>query len=136
MDLEGSCLCGGISFKCNSAPLLSALCHCKSCQKSSGSAFSFVIGVKKSDLQIEGTGLKTYKCTGDSGNPALRHFCTNCGSTIYSEMSSRPDVIFLRGGLLNDSSWIKPTMNVYWRDHLSWLSEVEGIHTFDLMPGR
>ncbi|KMQ51352.1 aldehyde-activating protein [Chitinispirillum alkaliphilum] len=135
MDMKGSCLCGQISFQLKSDPLFSALCHCKACQKSSGSAFSFVIGVKKSDLQLEGTELKIYECTGDSGSPAYRHFCANCGSIIYGQMKSQPDVVFLRAGLLDDLSGIKPKMNVYWRDHLPWLSDLTGIHSFDLMPG-
>jgi hypothetical protein len=134
--IEGSCLCGSIKFTCSSEPLFSALCHCSACQKSTGSAFSVVVGAKKADLVITGNTLRNYDCIGDSGNPLSRHFCSNCGTTLFGEMISRPDVTFVKAGTLDDASWVKPQMNAYWRDHCSWISEIDSLPKYETMPKR
>ena len=45
MHIEGGCLCGSIRYTCDAEPALTANCHCKHCQRQSGSAFSTIIGV-------------------------------------------------------------------------------------------
>jgi len=58
----------------NSVPL-------SGCQKFTGSAFAALVLVTKEAVTIEGT-LKTFSSIGGSGNPILRHFCPECGSSI------------------------------------------------------
>ena len=38
--IRGSCLCGGVAFEIDGAPLWSHYCHCSRCRKVSGAAFS------------------------------------------------------------------------------------------------
>ena len=55
-ETKGSCLCGAIKYTFDSDPLFTAVCHCAACQKSTGTAFSVVVGVRKTDLKIAGGG--------------------------------------------------------------------------------
>ena len=59
--IEGGCLCGAVRYESNSEPAVTAICHCKHCQKQAGSAFSIVVGVPKDSLIMSGDELKTYE---------------------------------------------------------------------------
>ena len=43
--VAGGCLCGQLRYAANTEPVFSAVCHCKTCQKQSGTAFNIVIAV-------------------------------------------------------------------------------------------
>jgi hypothetical protein len=123
-EMKGSCLCGAIKYICDSKPLFTAVCHCAACQKSTGSAYSVVVGVRTADFKITGDSLKTHEGTGDSGQPTYRHFCSRCGSTLYAEMGSKPGLVCIKAGTLDNPCEIKPEFYVYWRDHQGWIEGV------------
>jgi len=133
-QLTGSCLCGSLKYTCNSGPLFTAACHCKTCQKSTGSAFSVVVGVQRADMTIEGNTRTTYEGLGDSGQPTYRHFCSQCGSTIMAEMAAQPDLAFIAAGTLDHPEALTPQLHVYWRDHQPWLETLANLPQHDTMP--
>ena len=81
MEIKGGCLCGSVRYTAEADPASATVCHCRDCQKFTGSAFAALVRVAKERLTIEGT-LKTFRSIGGSGNPILRHFCPECGSSI------------------------------------------------------
>ena len=52
--LDGRCLCGAVSYTCDADPMFCAICHCKNCQRQSGTAFSIVVAVPADQLHISG----------------------------------------------------------------------------------
>src|SRR6516165_2312193 len=58
-ELNGGCLCGAVRYTSNSAPEFVGVCHCRDCQKYTGSAFAIMVGLPKTALQIRGT-VKTF----------------------------------------------------------------------------
>jgi hypothetical protein len=86
-------------------PTLTAICHCADCQRSSGSAFSVVVGVPHDSLRFTGDEPKVYDTMGeDGGELAHRSFCGTCGSPIMSTLDDMPglalrddDARFTRG---------------------------------------
>ena len=66
LDITGGCLCGQLRYDANAEPIFSAVCHCKTCQKQSGTAFRVVIAVPRPAVSIQGSP-KIYTRTGDSG---------------------------------------------------------------------
>jgi hypothetical protein len=123
-QLKGSCLCGAVRYTCDSEPLFTVLCHCAACQKSTGSAFSVVVGAKKQDFRISGDTLATYEGVGDSGHTTYRRFCSRCGSTLCAEMGLWPELVGIKAGTLDDPKNFKPQSHVYWRDHQAWIEEL------------
>ena len=81
MDATGGCLCGALRYTVKAEPALIGVCHCRDCQKFTGSAFSFLVGVPLAALEIEGSS-KTFDKPGDSGHPITRRFCPECGSGL------------------------------------------------------
>ena len=119
--ITGGCLCGQVRYEVNSMPKIQLVCHCTSCRKQSGSAFSAAALVPRDDIEIEGS-TKTFVETGDSGNEIKRIFCPNCGSSLYSEVVARPDAIVLQAGSIDNPHWFKPRVNFWTDSAMSWVS--------------
>jgi hypothetical protein len=68
MEIKGGCLCGAVRYTAEADPTSTTVCHCRDCQKFTGSAFAALVRVSKEALTIEGT-LKTFSSIGGSGNP-------------------------------------------------------------------
>ena len=94
------------------------------CQKFTGSTFATLVRVPKEAMTIEGA-LKTFSSIGGSGNPILRHFCAECGSSIAEESAMRPDTIVLNVGTFDDPTVAKPGREIFRDDAVPWV-EVHG----------
>ena len=57
-DMTGGCLCGQVRYTLSGEPIFSGLCHCRNCQRYTGSAFETTIAFPSSSVSIEGE-LKT-----------------------------------------------------------------------------
>jgi hypothetical protein len=124
MEIKGGCLCGSVRYTAEADPTSATVCHCRDCQKFTGSAFAALVRVAKVAMTIEGT-LKTFSSIGGSGNPILRHFCPECGSSIAEESAMRPDTIVLNVGTFDDPTIAKPEREIFRGDALPWI-EVHG----------
>jgi hypothetical protein len=133
--IKGHCACGAVSYESSAeAPAFAGVCHCKDCQRHSGSAFNVVVAVPVDTLAIEGE-LTTYESKGDSGKSVFRKFCPKCGSTITSEPEAIPGLSIIRVGTLDDTSWVKPAMEIYCEAAQPWVSLGGEMQKFPKMPG-
>lgn len=124
---KGQCLCGNIQYEFESEPVVSGICHCKNCQRQAGSAFSTIAGVLAASFKMTGTP-KLYEDTDtDSGNSVQRFFCDNCGSPLYSAVSSQPDLYFLKTGTLDNTDGFTPQFQVYCETKQDWVSLLEDV---------
>src|SRR5246127_3195132 len=114
MQIKGGCLCGAVRYIAEADPTSATVCHCRDCQKFTGSAFAALVRVAREALTIEGT-LKTFSNIGGSGNPILRHFCPECGSSIAGGAGTLPGIIIFNVGAFCDPSVAKPGRGVFRR---------------------
>jgi hypothetical protein len=134
--MTGRCLCGSVTYELETEPVAQAFCYCSNCQRQAGTAFSVVIGVPADKFKVEGDTLSTFVTTGDvHGGPTHRHFCSNCGSPIYSAVDAAPDVVYVKAGTLDDPSWLEPNIEVFTRSAMPWAPHLERAARFDTMPG-
>ena len=47
MSLEGRCACGNIRYRLTAAPMIVHACHCRDCQRLSGSAFAINLWIER-----------------------------------------------------------------------------------------
>ena len=132
--IKGHCACGKVSYESAAEPAFTGICHCKSCQRQSGSAFAVVIGVPTALLTVSGEP-KTYASKGDSGKEVVAKFCPDCGSTILSEPEAFAGMSIVRAGTLDDTSWLKPGMQIYCDSMQPWVSLGGELQSFPKMPG-
>ncbi len=130
----GQCLCGSMTYEITAEPINSITCHCKHCQKASGSAFSINIVVPSDSFEITGNTLTDYLDQGDSGQDLHRYFCNQCGSPLYTEVAAMPGVTIVKVGTLNDTSTFKPALNIWCDSQMQWVKDDEKAPNFDQMP--
>ena len=131
--LSGGCLCGAVTYSCDAEPILVGLCHCTSCQKGSGSAFSTNVVLPRGSVEVDGE-LAIFEDVSDDGRPVLRSFCGNCGSPIISRSAGLPDLEFIKAGTLDDTSWIKPTAEIWCESAQAWVEVDESRQLADRNP--
>jgi len=124
--LDGRCLCGAVEYSCDAEPAFTAVCHCRDCQRQSGTAFSVIVGVPESDFRLSGE-LATFDTVGeDHGRETHRRFCPTCGSPVISESEGLPGVVLIKAGTLDDPTWLQPQMEVWGRSAHPWVPAQEG----------
>jgi len=128
MTITGQCLCGSIKYEISSEPAMSGICHCKNCQRQTGSAFSTLAGASKADVSFTQGEPKLYQDSEtDSGNTVERYFCGNCGSPIYSATAGQPDTLFFKTGTLDDTTTFAPQFHVWCDSKQDWVALEEGV---------
>jgi hypothetical protein len=134
--ISGGCACDRLRVSVNADPIFQAVCHCKTCQKHTGSAFRMVVAVPRSAVSVQGAS-NIYQRTGDSGQPVINRFCPNCGATVVIEPAALAEMTIIPAGLLDDSSWVKPTMEIYCDSAQPWVQMRGGMERFAKMrPGH
>lgn len=124
MEHTGGCLCGKVRFRISAAPIATRLCWCRVCQYlASGNATVNVV-FPSNAITIEGR-LNDFQSTADSGNRMHRRFCPECGTHLFSEAESRPHLIIVRNGTLDDTALLEPSATI-WTDSApewAWIDE-------------
>src|SRR5215471_2495374 len=104
---SGGCACGAIRYECAAEPLFALNCHCRDCQRASGSAFCPVLYVPRTALTISGQS-RYYAVRAASGNSVCRGFCPHCGSPVFIQAALVPDLQGLWAASLDDPSVLHP----------------------------
>jgi hypothetical protein len=94
-------------------------CHCRDCQRASGSAYAAVVAVPKSAVQVRGEP-RYYKVVGKAGRAIERGFCPTCGSQVTVKLERLPDILGLQAGSLDDPSIYRPRMDIFTSSAQPW----------------
>jgi hypothetical protein len=135
-QISGGCACDLLRFSVNGDPIFQAVCHCKTCQKHTGSAFRIVVAVQRHAVSLLGAS-KTYQRTGDSGQLVISRFCPGCGATVAIEPAALAGLTIIPVGSLDDASWVNPTMEIYCDSAQPWVQLRGSMDRFAKMrPGH
>jgi hypothetical protein len=115
--LEGSCLCGAVAYEVDAEIGPIVHCHCETCRKTHGSAFSTVSPVPREKFRFT----KGAEALGafESSPGKFRRFCTRCGSHIMAERVNQP-IVLLRLGCLDTKIDARPRTHIWRSDAASW----------------
>jgi hypothetical protein len=111
---KGGCLCGAVRYEVYGEPYQSGLCHCRTCKRLTGSAFSATANWRAEQFQMSGE-IRTFD---------KRSFCPACGSRLFYMLADGVEVFL---GTLGDAPHgIIPMVEVWtvWRE--PWLAPVDG----------
>ncbi len=130
--IKGGCLCGAVTFEANDDFTAFHLCHCKQCQKISGS--SNVANLFTSTDNITWLSGEDYLKRYDHPTKQFTSvFCSQCGSGLPFVGQSGKALI-VPAGSLDEQPSKKPDDNIFWHERMSWLEESRGAKTFDGFP--
>lgn len=108
MRNAGGCVCGSVRYETQGEPLRVTICHCRFCQRSTGSAYLVEPIFAKSHLEVTSGELSVYGHVSEgSGKRVDVHFCEVCGTKLYLSFERFPDVVGLYGGTYDDPNWFE-----------------------------
>lgn len=114
----GKCLCGKVAVKIAGEISDVIHCHCSLCRKNSGSAFATNGFINSCDFEITSGQASLSQFAFKPGR--IRHFCTNCGSPIYSSNSQDPSRLRIRLGLLDSEIAARPLSHNFVSSKANW----------------
>lgn len=130
VQLQGGCLCGAVRYTLTRAPNYVYFCHCRDCQRESGSPFVTDMNIDRDAVLIAGP-LTRYVRTGDSGKSIHRHFCSRCGTTLYTEFDVDPDHVSIKACSLDDPSRLEPDRHLFIIRKQPWLHLADSLTRYE-----
>lgn len=130
--IKGSCLCERVSFECEDDFQSFHLCHCKQCQKITGSAHASNLFTRVDNIKwLKGEALlKRYNMPERFFS---KNFCTECGSAMpYVTQSGK--ALIVPAGCLDQGPSIAPQDNIYCSEKASWYASAIEAPSFDKFP--
>ena len=128
---KGSCMCGAVSYGFDVDPPDYGFCHCKTCQKASGAAFTANIPIDRKHLHFSGEeNIREF----ESSPGKLRCFCVNCGSPLYAYRRETPDMLRLRLGLFDTEFPRSPACHFFTEDMAAWFRHSHEAVQFERWP--
>ncbi len=127
---EGQCSCGKLRYRMNDTPLIVHACHCRQCQRVTGTAFVMNALIEKDNLDIL------------SGEPSQFHFpgtthtaffCPDCATYVWSEYSgaSLGSCWFVRVGTLDEPDRLPPDVHIFTSSKQPWVLIPEDVPVFE-----
>jgi hypothetical protein len=103
---QGGCLCGNVRYAVTAEPVRVTFCHCKYCQRATGSAYLVEPIFNKSDFKIIKGTMRTYSQPSEgSGKRVTINFCENCGTKLHLTLERFPEIVGVYGGTFYDPNW-------------------------------
>lgn len=113
--LTGSCLCGAVRIELSGKPHRVGLCHCLDCRKKTGAPFGAFAMYPRETLTVIGATRTHVRWSG-----AERHFCPDCGSSLY-EIPKGSDEVEIFIGTIDETSRLIPTYELWTARREAWL---------------
>ena len=100
---EGGCLCGALRFAVSADPMRVTVCHCRFCQRTTGTAYLVEPVFLKTQFQITSGTPRTWDTvSAGSGKRVTIHFCATCGARVLLTFERFPDHVGTFGGAFDE----------------------------------
>jgi hypothetical protein len=129
--LEGGCACGSVRYRLNSSPMFVHCCHCRDCQRQTGSAFVINALIETDRIAVLSGDPQPVAVPTDSGRPHEIHRCPDCRTAVWSVYGGHSALRFVRVGTLDEPAALPPDVHIYIRSKLPWVTLPESTPAFD-----
>ena len=133
MDISGGCLCRAVRYSTSAAPLVTRVCWCRVCQYIGAGSGTVNVCFPSEQLRVSGE-LRDFSLTADSGNLMHRRFCPECGTHLFSAAETRPQLVFVRAGTLDDPEVARPAMSIWTCAAPSWACISDALPRVERQP--
>jgi hypothetical protein len=128
---QGGCACGHVRYRLASAPMIVHCCHCRDCQRQTGSAFVLNALIETNRVEILSGETEAVPTPTDSGRPHVIHRCPTCKIAVWSHYGGVLPLSFVRVGTLDDPSALPPNVHIYTRSRLPWVALPADVPAFE-----
>jgi hypothetical protein len=120
-ELAGGCFCSAVRYRLTAPPMFVNCCHCKDCQRQTGSAFVINAIIETARIEKLAGEPMPVRVPTDSGRPHDIYRCPTCQIALWSDYGGRPAIRFVRVGTLDEPSRLPPNAFIFTRSKLPWI---------------
>jgi hypothetical protein len=128
---DGGCACGAVRYRMTSPPMAVHCCHCRDCQRQTGSAFVLNALIEAARVEVQTGAVVRSSMPTDSGRPHGIYRCSSCGTAVWSEYGGLEKLRFMRVGTLDEPRALAPTVHIYTRSKHPWVRLPDGVPAFE-----
>jgi hypothetical protein len=130
-NLEGGCTCGAVRYRLASPPMFVHCCHCRDCQRQTGSAFVLNALIEADRVALLSGNTEMVAVPTDTGRGQKIYRCPSCKIAVWSVYGGVDKLRFVRIGTLDDPAALTPDVHIYVRSKLPWVTLPDGVPAFE-----
>jgi hypothetical protein len=120
---EGGCTCGHVRYRMESRPMIVHCCHCRWCQRETGTAFALNAAIESDRLTVLDGQPETVAIPSESGAGQEIVRCPHCKIAMWSHYSSAGRLAsMVRVGTLDDPDRLPPDVHIFTESKQPWVS--------------
>ena len=133
IELEGGCTCRSVRYRVTAKPLFVHCCHCRWCQRESGSAFALNAMVEAGRVELLQGSPIVIDIPSNSGKGQKVTRCPECQIALWSNYGGAGAAVrFVRVGTLDKPDSMPPDIHIFTDSKQPWVVLPEGVTA---MPG-
>jgi len=122
VTLEGGCTCGAVRYQMTSKPMYVHCCHCRWCQRESGSAFALNAMIEADRVVLLSGEPEMVTIPSNSGKGQKFARCPTCRIALWSNYGGAGDAVrFVRVGTLDEPDRLPPDIHIFTASKQPWV---------------
>ena len=135
--LEGRCTCGEVRYRLAGHPFAVHCCHCRDCQRETGSAFVINGLIERPMLEMLEGSPETIDTPSESGKGQKIVRCPTCEVALWSHYGGMGEkAAFVRVGTLENPDACPPHVHIFTRSHQPWFELPASAAAFEIFYSR
>jgi hypothetical protein len=128
---EGGCQCGKVRYRLKAEPIVVNCCHCRDCQRQTGSAFALNLIIETDHVELLGEAPEAVHYETGSGMGQRNFRCPHCKVSVWSIYNAAGEgARFIRAGTLDDTAGLTPNAHIFTAFRLPWVAIPQDVPQF------
>jgi hypothetical protein len=120
--LLGGCDCRAVRYRLLTPPLFVHCCHCRWCQRETGSAFALNAMIEADRVELLAGAVDRVRTPSNSGKGQTIARCPDCRIAVWSHYAGAGDAVcFVRVGTLDDPDRLPPDIHIFTASKQPWV---------------
>jgi hypothetical protein len=134
---DGRCACGEVRYRLHDKPFAVHCCHCRDCQRETGSAFVINGLVETPHVEVTAGEPETVLTPSASGKGQRIVRCPTCKVALWSHYGGMGDkAAFVRVGTLEDPDACPPQVHIFTRSKQPWFELPPDAAAYEIFYSR
>ena len=126
LTFEGGCTCRALRYRATAAPMFVHCCHCRWCQRETGTAFALNALIETDRIDLIAGDLEAVATPSASGRGQEILRCPACKVAVWSHYGGFNKLSFLRVGTLDNPDAMPPDIHIWTGSKQPWVRLPEG----------
>lgn len=119
---DGGCTCRHVRYRLTSRPMFVHCCHCRWCQRETGSAFVLNAMIEAARVDVLSGTVDVVDTPSNSGRGQKISRCPKCHVAVWSQYSGAgPAIRFVRVGTLDEPDRLPPDIHIFTASKQPWV---------------